>query len=391
MNLQRGLLRVMLISLAVAALLGVAAVLFQVLDAAERAIATAIAVAITSALLFPASRWADRQRTRPAGLLAMTVIIVGFVLSLALIWELDHFIGGRGFDDLFEMLAWWLLTGAAAVAALFLVTTPHARAAGWLAVSCAAVTFLLLMIATWLFPFFTYSRTGDNFYETAGLLAGFGALSALCLIGLSRPMHRPWRWLGVAAATAGFIVGLIGVWFEPTGGQAVFVCLLTTAIFIAHANLLILVPLKPSQLWLRYATMAAALGTVILIDALVISDIDLDFDLMLTRIMAALLILAACGSLALVVLTRLNRGVDLEEATGSFTHIALQCPRCHKKQSLPLGDAQCTDCGLRITTRIEEPRCPQCGYLLYMLKSSNCPECGHAVAKNPPADSSTPV
>jgi hypothetical protein len=56
--------------------------------------------------------------------------------------------------------------------------------------------------------------------------------------------------------------------------------------------------------------------------------------------------------------------------------ITLFCPRCRKKQSLELGGASCTSCGLRIEVRAEEPRCAKCDYLLYKLTSDVCPECG---------------
>jgi hypothetical protein len=61
--------------------------------------------------------------------------------------------------------------------------------------------------------------------------------------------------------------------------------------------------------------------------------------------------------------------------------ITIICPGCDAKQTLPVGASSCSRCGLVIHTRIEEPRCAQCDYLLYMLKSDNCPECGTPVRR----------
>ena len=57
------------------------------------------------------------------------------------------------------------------------------------------------------------------------------------------------------------------------------------------------------------------------------------------------------------------------------------CPCCGLDQTVPLGTSSCSACGLRIHLRIEEPRCPDCDYLLYRLTSGRCPECGTVVAR----------
>lgn len=99
----------------------------------------------------------------------------------------------------------------------------------------------------------------------------------------------------------------------------------------------------------------------------------------LVRLGAAGGILAACGSLAMAVLARLNRGVYVEESVTSLSDVELVCPRCRTKQKLPLGDSACAKCGLRINIRVEEPRCATCGYLLIGAVSDRCPECGTPV------------
>ena len=86
--------------------------------------------------------------------------------------------------------------------------------------------------------------------------------------------------------------------------------------------------------------------------------------------------MAACGTLALLVLARINRKVDVEPGSADLGEIPLVCPRCRKKQSLPVGNSICASCDLRISIREEEPRCAKCDYLLRGLMSDRCPECG---------------
>jgi hypothetical protein len=104
---------------------------------------------------------------------------------------------------------------------------------------------------------------------------------------------------------------------------------------------------------------------------------------MLLRTAAAASLLAACGTLGMIVLARLYRPVEFEPGTTAFVSIDLFCPRCHRRQKLPLGDARCGGCGLKIVTQVEEPRCAGCGYLLYGSTSTTCPECGRPVAAAP--------
>jgi hypothetical protein len=123
--------------------------------------------------------------------------------------------------------------------------------------------------------------------------------------------------------------------------------------------------------------------TAVFVDLVVIDDlwfpvgVSSDF---LGRLAAAAGIVTGCGTMALVVLARLNRKVDYEPLSPELTHITVACPRCGKKQSVCLGDSVCVGCKLRISIQIEEPRCPQCGYLLYGLPSGRCPECGTVIS-----------
>lgn len=165
---------------------------------------------------------------------------------------------------------------------------------------------------------------------------------------------------------------------------AVFTGLLVGGAAVAYSMGCLMVPLKASQRLLRNVLIAAAVLTAVFIQLVVMSGRDLipalDTSLM-ERCVAAGGIVTGCGTLALMVLARLNRRVDfLPDDQSKLTQIIVVCPRCRRRQTLPIGNAACSSCGLRVSTRVEEPRCPSCDYLLIGLTSDRCPECGSAVA-----------
>jgi hypothetical protein len=77
---------------------------------------------------------------------------------------------------------------------------------------------------------------------------------------------------------------------------------------------------------------------------------------MLGRISLAAGILASTGTLAILILTRLNR--PSKKATvpaGKITSIDLCCPRCRAMITLPLGQSACPHCRLLVSLAIELP------------------------------------
>ncbi|MHC4127622.1 MAG: hypothetical protein ACYSUA_05525 [Planctomycetota bacterium] len=117
-------------------------------------------------------------------------------------------------------------------------------------------------------------------------------------------------------------------------------------------------------------------------------------DEVLARGMGVLAILAACGSVVTPILWKVQamRRAGSSGAGRLSVGVAVECPRCHKKQSLMTGPARCAECGLRIAIEVEAPRCA-CGCLLDHLETDRCPECGReipeadrwAVSTDPPS------
>lgn len=376
MGLRKLLLRIMLSALAASAAAGAAAILFSNgRDLVWRVVATGMITAVACGLLLATTRLLDREKTRSAGLLLAGTIVLEALLGLTVLWDvISSAAGGRADESIgLTMLAVFLAVPAAA---FFL-------RAGWrrgseLAAGIGKVTsgvcLVLMLIGAW-----ALSLHSDLLWETAAIVGLFGMLAAGCVAG--RQYRRPWRWLGVAASLAACAMGVYGVWARAEQGPGPFAIVASAAVLIAYLNVAMLAPLKASQRWLRIGAIGAVIMTLICIDVLAVhGESDDRLSESMQRLGGAAGIVAACGSLALLILTAFNRrGASQAPASSEMREMALTCPHCGKKQSLPTGGAACAGCGLRIHIRLEEPRCPNCNYLLYMLASDRCPECGTVV------------
>jgi len=411
----------MLWSLGLAAVTGVLTVFVQRGTFMWRVIGTELCAAVACALILPCIPWIDREQTRTGGLLGMGGVVVEFLLALILIWELPRTLGGVNWEE--ELGLTMLVVGLSTIVAMPLLRLKHhiehsiAARFGLIVVAVAAFVFL---VATWCETLGNTSYSFiDDCAETGGALLVMGVIVALCLLGYRLPhgnetepqvsaravpgepkshsiVHgqsgwselprRRWRWIGVVCAICAFALWLGDIWrgLGSDLGFAMFTGLLAAGAVIAYAVACLLVPLKPEQLWFRGATIAAAAVTAGLIELWVLADRRLVPGLdesWIGRCMAAAGIVTGCGTMALAVLARLNRRVDIGTDDAPLTEIVVVCPRCRKKQSLQIGDATCGGCGLRISTRVEEPRCPTCDYLLFGLTSNRCPECGTEIAQ----------
>lgn len=398
MPLRTVLLRVMLWSLGIAAVAGVLTVLVHGGETAWRVVGTAFTTALATGLMLPASTMMDHKKSRSAGLAGMAAVIVEFLLALALIWELPRHLWDVHWED--EIAGTMLVLGAAAIFVMIfldLAKKPYAVLASRVGLFLALLTCGAWLLGIWelcvcsVRPLQEYCRCQNIWFETGGATAVCGILVLLCLIGHGTADRRPWCWAGIAASAVACAMWLINIWVGTRSdvGTVIFTALLGLAVVVAHANLSLMAPLAPHQRWVRASTIAAAVLTALLIDLIVIDDllfpvgVGADF---LGRLAAAAGIVTACGTMALVVLARLNRKVDYEPLSPELTHITAVCPRCGKRQSICLGDSVCVACKLRISIRIEEPRCPQCGYLLYGLPSDRCPECGTVISPDTGTD-----
>ncbi len=190
-------------------------------------------------------------------------------------------------------------------------------------------------------------------WQSVGLsLAVFAALAVVCLIG-SGTDRRHWRWLGVVAAAAAFAISAYAILFNIHEASAAFVCVVSVAAVVAHANAVAHCPLKPAQRWLLWGTIGAGIATGGFVDLARITSPW--HEEMLQRLAGAMAIIAGCETLALLVLARLNqRIVPACASLADLREITLTCPRCRARQTIAIGSGNCTACGLSIQVRVQE-------------------------------------
>lgn len=382
MELRRTLLRVLLAALALAALAGVVGVVTSAGDTIWQIVGTAGATAVAVSIMLPFSRMMDKEKSRTGGMGGMIWTVVSYVLVLGLIWGFKMFPSGSG-EWLALTLLCWTICGLPAILLLRLTSIPEARIAGLTGVWAAAATFALLMVWDWREAILGWSTNNQKWLESGMALGGLGVVVVANLVHAVTNDRRWWRWVGITAACAGYLIAVAGIWQEANSpvGRQVLTFLVSLSSVLGLANLTLLVPLVGQQEVVRWGTILAGAvcgGAVNLLVCFVDSP---DMEVW-GRLTAGSAIVTGCGSLALLVLARINRRVEYRPEDGSLviTDIAVTCPRCSKSQKVKLGGGACKSCGLRIEITIEEPRCPKCGYLLYMLKSPVCPECGTAIA-----------
>jgi hypothetical protein len=385
MTFRKLLLRLMLGLLALSALLGVVAVLVAGRDdIVWRVVGTGLCAAGAAGVLLVLSLLTDQPKSRAAGLAGMIAAVAAFVLSLMLIWDLHVSLS----EDWAEGLTLLLTLGAAPPVMFFLRVMQAERMhwAGIAGVVGCGTAVVLILIAIWS-AFTGFNAVQENLIGSGWAISLYGIVIAGCLAGLGAD-RRPWRWVGVVAAIVGCAMALVGIWKQLDQGSTAFVAVTGLAVVVAHANLACLCPLTLGQRWVRWGTIAATAATSLLIDLVVLTHQSID---VVARCAGAAAIAAGCGSIALLVLAALNRKISVATVPANVKAVALTCPWCQCKLSLPLGASSCAGCGLKFKIAIEEPRCPKCDYLLFMLTSDRCPECGTIVRAVPIQAQPVPV
>ncbi len=348
LHFRRICLRTMLWLLGAAAVFGVLSVLTASYDMVGRIAGTAAITAVVAGLLWPFSILMDRDTYRGIGLFGALSVIASYVLVLPAIWDFGHRTEESALGGLIVVLMM-----PAGLLTLKLAQIRITRVAGLVGIGLYASVLTLFLIALW-YPDRWYRN--DSWWETGFALAGFGAIGLANLVGAATADRRYWRWAGVLAATTTLLMCLWGIWIYPGSDADLLVIVTSVAIAIGHANLTMFVPLRGGQVWLRYLTICTVAITALCL------DIDIVFSLsdgpgisMVARIALASGILASSGTLGLILLAGLNRIMGHRSSTDRADRITVICPQCGKRQTIPLVDASCSRCALRIQVRIEEP------------------------------------
>lgn len=371
------LLRILFCSLAVAALVGAMGVLFSSNESLWRIAATSIATSGAALLLLPVSSLREKPSQRAASAAGVTFVVVAFLLALLAIWSPLVWHRDWGFWGTFFM---FVLCGIPSLVFIRMLSARSTRIAGWVGLAAAGLIFGLSMLEVW--TRWSFGRTyGISAGELAGWLVPYSLLAMLCLVGAGVD-RRHWRWIGVAAASVAYACIAYAEIHDLRGNAGTLIYITAVAAVIAHANVMLLVPLRPSQAWLRWVTIGAGVMTGLFTCLAAPPEGRYRGDEQYGRLAGAFGIVASCGTLALSVLARINRrGGEVGATPLTDLHdIAIVCPVCRRKQTIPLNRrARCAGCNVQIVVRLEEPRCAACGYSLMMLKAGACPECGAQV------------
>ena len=344
---RKVLLRIVFWALGLAACFGAAGVIFAGDDRVWRIVGTCAATAAGAFLMLAASRQLDQEMTWLPGVMAVALIVTEYLATLGLIWKLF----GSAQEPAALTMLFLAATAVPAIGFSGILKRPDGALSARVGLFASAVVFVLLMVGTW--GGWLGAVRAERWHSLGLSLAVFAVLAVLCLIG-SGTDRRHWRWLGVAAAGAAFSISAYAIILDIHETSAFFVCVVSVAAVVAHANAMAWCPLKPAQRWLLWGTIAAGIATGGFVD---LARITTPWqEEMLGRLAGATAIIAGCGTLALLILASINQRILRVPATlADLREITLTCPRCRARQTVALGSGKCGACGLVIQVRVQEP------------------------------------
>lgn len=380
----------MIAALLLTGVCGILAVLTGSWNIVGRVMLSSFVAAIAAAMMIPIAGWVDDEDTRDAGLWGVALIALQFIFFLGAIW-IDYS------DVQWRLLATGFIlfpVGWPAIAIIAFKRNKLFTPARITALLTFAVSAAAFLTGIW-WPTIT-GHTYDvdwKLMATGAIIYFYGTIAAIALFHWTRPDPYPWRWLGFLAALVGAAIAIIGIWIEAKESNGALDIATGLALFCAHAIFVLNLNLGPSR-QARYVVLGTNLISFITIALACGVSISLrghwdNSDTPLVRLTGAGVIFTLCATFALIIAARLTRGVNLApaDALAMDSLIDLFCPRCKTRQNIPVGDSACKACHLRISIKIEEPRCTGCGYLLYKAPGNQCPDCGLPFT----SPSSTPI
>ena len=340
-------LRVILWLLGSAAVLGVLSVLTGSFDLIGRVASTAAITACAAALLAPFLKLLDAEKQWRVGVLGVANVLSAYLLATPSIWSLGY----RGDETALTALVLMLMLPVG-LAAIQMTHNHHARWAGIFATFLYLMTTTIFIISCWTI----HGNDAAKMIGTGLTLLGFGALVVVSLVGVTTSgERRHWRWIGIAASMVASLMTLYDLWLNGNLKFEWIVVAGSIAVVVAHSNLSCMAPLSGTQVLWRFGTIAALASSAAALDVdLLLSPTPMQEITILGRIALASGILASTGTLAMLILVRLNRNSLIAAHETEISTVVLRCPRCNKRLIIPLGHAGCEYCGLGITIEIAE-------------------------------------
>jgi len=251
----------------------------------------------------------------------------------------------------------------------------------------AALASLPLALGAWFgMSAFSYGNWHvSELFMVAGWCAIFyGGLATAQLIGCDPRAARTWWRFGfvaVSIAAGAVLICAVAYAWDQHAWVPIFAVLSALAIAPAQANLVMQTPIPVRFHGLPWVAVVAGLlacgsGAYWMIYAVYAGDFW--YGDVLPRVATALAILAGALTVAVLGIAWMSRVTPRERHVYlDDLRMMLACPRCGVGQTVGSGHGACVGCGLWLHVQFEEPRCPNCDYLLYHAAGDACPECGH--------------
>lgn len=225
-----------------------------------------------------------------------------------------------------------------------------------------------------------------------------GLFSLLALGAAYAAERRVWTramQVNVALCVFGLTLFIFMIWFgrdlynpledvlEKTMGLSV-----TWAAALTAAGMLAITRFAPGALSvIRIVALVMIVALATMISVTILAD---PHESEWYRFMGATSIATALGIVGVPILHKVHGIKTPADVVTTPTELAITCPRCLLAQTITAGDSRCAHCKLKFHLEIEDPRCPECNYLLYRLTSPRCPECGHQLAPDDVESSAPP-
>jgi len=381
MDFRKIAIRVLLASLALAALSGLA-ILFLPSSSSiiGRLIGTAVLTALASACFLISLKALESKLYRVLGMSAGGLVCFIYVCAICAIW-----LDALRLSNLSEKLAFTALLalGCGAVGLVGTACFSHRKIclAGKVLAGLWSAILLCWLVHVWFFGSRLFRE--ETFLYILVPLQYYSVVFALVLV------HPHW-WYRVFAFAVAFVscVCLQAGLILTDGHLEEIEALLNIVLFtgwlsgvLAIWNVITYRPSKHAMVWCERSTallVALALASFcgLVWHNLVVGSPRLTPEL-LVRMSTGFGILAPTALVALVIGRKIRTNAFLHAGSSK---LEASCPRCKLPVSVPQGKAHCANCGLAFFLKMGSAGCRKCNYdLSGSLDSGACPECGEPI------------
>ena len=383
MEYRKIALRVLIGSLCIAGISGVAILFLPSTDVVTRLVITAILTAFVATCLLVAIKGIESTVYRPLGLLASVLLFFIYIFGVSATW-VDLVLSSG--NDLFEqcVVSTLLIAGCGVVILIGTACFKHAQLA--VAGKVLAVIWILILLS-WLILLWlskSYLMNEDTSWYILVPIQCYSALFALLLIH----KHTLYKTIGVSLAMiacGGVIFSLLKTDGKISDMPSLFLIVLWSTFgcsMMALCN--IITYRKPEQKMPWFEVITAIVGGIALAAFCQViwynqqSDNAVQTPELLLRFSAGFGILALTGLFTLVIGRVIGANTFLQSGVSA---LRAPCPRCFEQLVLFSGHSRCQNCGLGIHLKMESTGCRKCNYdLSGSIENDVCPECAEPIA-----------